>query len=611
MHTESLILGAMILLGGVFAQFPFEQLDIESSLLINPSDVAGKHFDYIIAGGGLTGLTAAARLTGVGNISVLVIESGFYESNRGPVIEDLNAYGEIFDSTVDWAYETVTMAVNNQSQTVRSGHGLGGSTLINGGTWTRPHRVQLDSWETVFGNDGWNWNNLTHYMSKTELARAPNQEEVRAGHYFNASCHGMNGTVHLGPRDTGEPYSPIMRALMGTVNQRGVPIQHDLNCGDPHGVSMFPNLLNADQVRSDAAREWLLPNYKRPNLKVLVGQRVGKVLINQTTTQPIATGVQFGTHHDINFEVYADQEVLLAAGSSTSPLILEYSGIGLKSVLDAAGINQVVDLPVGLNLQDQTTTTVRSNISAAGAGQGQAAYFATFNEVFGSYAPQARALLTSSIDRWANETVARGGFNNVTALRIQYENYRNWLVEDDIAYAELFLDTSGVINFDLWALIPFTRGYVHVIDKDPYLHRVANNPQYFENELDVLGQAAASKLARELSNDGEMKSYFAHELIPGANLNYNASLEQWTTYVKQNFRSNYHGVGTCSMMAEELGGVLDPSARVYGVSGLRVIDGSAPPTQVSSHMMTVLYGMAEKISADILVDYHATKARQI
>ncbi|KFZ04479.1 hypothetical protein V502_10116, partial [Pseudogymnoascus sp. VKM F-4520 (FW-2644)] len=331
MSIKSLrILGVTVFLGSALA-YPFDKIDIESSLLTNPSDVAGKHFDYVIAGGGLTGLTAAARLSEVPEISVLVIESGFFESNRGPIIEDLNAYGQIFDTTAEWAYATVPQAVNNVSQIVRSGHGLGGSTLINGGSWTRPHKVQLDSWETVFGNKGWNWDNLTHYMSMAELSRPPNQKEIDAGHYFNASCHGTNGTVHVGPRDTGKPYSPIMKALMDTVSQLGVPIQHDLNCGDPHGVSMFPNDVNTDQIRSDAAREWLLPNYKRPNLKVLVGQRVGKVLLDNTGTTPIAMGVQFGTNQAVNFEVYAKQEVLIASGSSASPLILEYSGIGLKS----------------------------------------------------------------------------------------------------------------------------------------------------------------------------------------------------------------------------------------------------------------------------------------
>lgn len=80
----------------------------------------------------------------------------------------------------------------------------------------------------------------------------------------------MNGTVNAGHRDIGADYSPIMKALMDTVSANGVPVQQDLNYGVPHGVSMFPNSLNAEQIRSDAAREWLLPNYARSNLHVLV-----------------------------------------------------------------------------------------------------------------------------------------------------------------------------------------------------------------------------------------------------------------------------------------------------------------------------------------------------
>jgi choline dehydrogenase-like flavoprotein len=405
---------------------------------------------------------------------------------------------------------------------------------------------------------------------------------------------------------------------MRTVWLKGVPTKKDLSCGNPHGVSMFPNSLHDDenQTRSDAAREWLVPICHRPNLQVLLGQRVGKVLLDQKSNEKIeAFGVEYGTDRDFNFQVYATHEVLLAAGSLTSPLILEYSGIGLKEVLNNAGVEQVLELPVGINLQDQTTSTVRSNIKPSGNGQGQAAYFATFNETFRDDISRAYDLLSNSLDKWANDVVSNSGlfrgFNNVTALKIQYENYQNWLLNDDIAYTELFMDTNGVVNFDLWTLIPFTRGWIHILDNDPYLHHVSNNPRYFENELDILGQAAASKLARELSDEGFMKEYFDGEAIPGPwKLKPDASLDDWAGYVKENFRANYHGVGSCSMMKKELGGVLDPQARVYGVESLRVIDGSAPPTQVSSHVMSLFYGMAEKISADILVDYHAAVARK-
>lgn len=579
-----------------------EQVDVQSSLESDPKKIAGKTFDYIIAGGGLTGLTVAAKLTENRHINVLVIEKGFYESNDGPIIEDPNAYGQVFGSSVDQQYLTVPL-INNRTNSIKAGKGLGGSTLINGDSWTRPDKVQIDSWEKVFGMEGWNWDNMLEYMMKAEISRPPNAAQIAAGHYFNATCHGFNGTVHAGPRDNGQPWSPIMRALMNTTSALGVPVQNDVLCGHPRGVSMILNNVHEDQVRADAAREWLLPNYKRPNLKILTGQMVGKVLFKKTTAQegPKAVGVNFGTNKAVNFDVYAKHEVLLAAGSAISPLILEYSGIGLKSVLDEANVTQLVELPVGLNMQDQTTTTVSSRANVD--GQGQAVYFANFTETFGDYAPQAIQLLNTKLDQWAEETVARGGFHNATALKVQYENYRDWLLEEDVAFLELFLDTSGKINFDLWDLIPFTRGYTHILSSDPYLWQYANDPKFFLNELDLLGQAAGSKLARELSSKGAMETYFAGEVIPGYNLAQNATLSEWSDYVLENFRANWHAVGTCSMMSRELGGVVDATAKVYGTQGLRVIDGSIPPTQVSSHVMTIFYGMALKVADAVLADY--------
>ncbi|KAF3392085.1 Glucose oxidase [Talaromyces pinophilus] len=586
----------------VQAYLPAQQIDVQSSLLSDPSKVAGKTYDYIIAGGGLTGLTVAATLTENPKIKVLVIEKGFYESNDGAIIEDPNAYGQIFGTTVDQNYLTVPL-INNRTNNIKAGKGLGGSTLINGDSWTRPDKVQIDSWEKVFGMEGWNWDNMFEYMKKAEAARTPTAAQLAAGHSFNATCHGTNGTVQSGARDNGQPWSPIMKALMNTVSALGVPVQQDFLCGHPRGVSMIMNNLDENQVRVDAARAWLLPNYQRPNLEILTGQMVGKVLFKQTASGPQAVGVNFGTNKAVNFDVFAKHEVLLAAGSAISPLILEYSGIGLKSVLDQANVTQLLDLPVGINMQDQTTTTVSSRASAAGAGQGQAVFFANFTETFGDYAPQARDLLNTKLDQWAEETVARGGFHNVTALKVQYENYRNWLLDEDVAFAELFMDTEGKINFDLWDLIPFTRGSVHILSSDPYLWQFANDPKFFLNEFDLLGQAAASKLARELTSQGAMKEYFAGETLPGYNLVQNATLSQWSDYVLQNFRPNWHAVSSCSMMSRELGGVVDATAKVYGTQGLRVIDGSIPPTQVSSHVMTIFYGMALKVADAILDDY--------
>ena len=455
-------------------------------------------------------------------------------------------------------------------------------------------------------------------MTKAENVRPPGEVQIEAGEYFNASCHhGTKGPVQVGSRDTGDNYSPIMMALMDTVKDRNVPTKKDLSCGDPRGVSMLPNSLTTHQERSDAGRTWLSPNtIKRMNLDILVGQWAGKVLINATQKpHPEAYGVEFGLHTSRKWEVYAKYEVLLAAGSSVSPLLLEYSGIGMKKVLDKVKVKQIVDLPVGVNMQDQTTTGIRNTIHAKGEGQGQAAYFATFNETFGSSTEEHFKMLTDETlhRKWANEVVSRHGFHNATALLIQYKNQVDLIKNNNVAYAELFLDTYGSINFDVWTLLPFSRGYIHIQNADPYLRKVDNNPQYFTNKLDTVAQAAATKLARDLSQAGKMRDYWKAELVPGCDkVPEEAGLDEWTTYVKANYRANWHAIGTASMMSKDLGGVVDSNAKVYGVEGLRVIDGSIVPTQISSHVMTVFYGMAEKIAESVENDWKkAQKANSI
>lgn len=444
-------------------------------------------------------------------------------------------------------------------------------------------------------------------MKKAETVRPPNDNQTAAGQYFNPDCHGTTGPVQVGSRDTNANYSRMMMALMDTVEERGVPVRKDLSCGDPHGVSMFPNSVTKDQKRSDAGRSWLLPDtIKRGNLHILVGHWAGKVIIDSENGTPDAYGVEYGRHQSRRFRAYANHEVLLAAGSSISPLILEYSGIGLKHVLDNANVTQIVELPVGINQQDQTTTGIRNRANEDGEGQGQAAYFASFNETFGDFAEEAYAMLTDRdrLETWAEEVVSRGGFHNVTALMVQYKNYVDLITNHDVAYSELFFDTYGSMNFDLWNLLPFSRGYIHISSADPYLRDVDNDPQYFANELDLLGQAAATKLARNLSSAGYMKQYWVKEVEPGFDLvPEDADIYRWRDYVMGKYRANYHAVGTCSMMSRELGGVVDPEAKVYGVRNLRVIDGSIVPTQVSSHVMSIFYGLAEKITQSILDDH--------
>ncbi|KAJ6086295.1 glucose oxidase [Penicillium sp. IBT 16267x] len=579
---------------------------VSAIILNDPQKVSNRKYDYIIAGGGLTGLTTAARLTQDEDISVLVIESGFLQSNRGPLIENVTTFGQAFGSTLDYGFETVPQDINGRPVTIHSGNGLGGSTLINGASYTSPASIQIDSWESHLGNQGWNWRNLSSYIHKAEHARHPTQEQIEAGHFFDPHCHGTNGRIHVGARDTGTRYSPIIRSIMKMLSGSGIPTRKDLSCGDPRGVSMLLNTIHENQTRSDAGRDILFPIMYRPNLSILTGQRVGRVLIDMHPTPPSAKGVEFGTDGG-KFEAYTKHDVILAAGALISPLILEYSGIGLKSVLDAAGVPHIVELPVGQNLQDQTTTALSTTTYPDGAGQGQAVYFATWKELFTASAlTTARGLLDSQLDQWAQDAVSKGGFGNVTALKLQMELYRDWILNHNVAYAELFMDASPTtFGFTSWVLLPFTRGYVHILNKDPYLWQATRNPRYMENDLDRYAQAASSLLARNIAQENTMRHYIREETFPGSAVPQNATMDDWVSHITQNFGPNYHAIGTCAMMAKDLGGVVDHSGRIYGVQHLRVVDASIVPTQVSAHTSALLYGMAERLSDLILADYYA------
>ena len=62
---------------------------------------------------------------------------------------------------------------------------------------------------------------------------------------------------------------------------------------------------------------------------------------------------------------------------------------------------------------------------------------------------------------------------------------------------------------------------------------------------------------------------------------------------------NYHPLGSASMMARNLGGVVDPQLRVYGTNNVRVVDASVLPMQISGHLTSTLYAIAER-AADII-----------
>lgn len=138
----------------------------------------------------------------------------------------------------------------------------------------------------------------------------------------------------------------------------GLKVGHDLSnrtsvVSASTSWTIWYDTVTGKNRRSSAADALLwAPDQQRRTLTVLANHTVAKVTLDKHLT---ATGVIFSSTLTKSkgpvYSVQAAKSVVLAAGTLATAPILERSGIGKASVLSAAKVRQIVDLPgVGANL---------------------------------------------------------------------------------------------------------------------------------------------------------------------------------------------------------------------------------------------------------------------
>ncbi|CCO35528.1 Choline dehydrogenase Short=CDH [Rhizoctonia solani AG-1 IB] len=327
------------------------------------ADFASKVFDYVIIGGGTSGLTVAARLSENPKTTVGVIETGEYLPDDPLINTPSSAFGIYGNPKYDWLFKTVPQAnVNNRVLNLPRGKVLGGSSAINAMVFDRASKVEYDAWAKL-GNSGWDWDALLSNMKTAE--RFTGIDPFRAN-YTNADpssifeSQGRNGPVASSYNNW---YGDLTIPFGKSMDKLGIPANFDPDSGNAYGVFNSPTSVNRTTgTRSYSASTYYAYNAHRPNLVVLTGAQATKINFkdeknNTKHENLVATGVSF-VHKSKTYTVKAKKEVILAAGAFQSPQLLELSGIGNSTILEKNGIKTLIDLPgVGENYQDHVLAT--------------------------------------------------------------------------------------------------------------------------------------------------------------------------------------------------------------------------------------------------------------
>jgi choline dehydrogenase-like flavoprotein len=329
-------------------------------------------YDYIIIGGGTSGLTVANRLTENGkrmppffhysyiqltnNIpqdTVLVLEYGPLNNDSGILIPS-----DTLLSSPSRYYNITSLPIaglNNATRPVLAGALVGGGSAVNGMFFDRGSAADYDAWQEL-GNPGWNFSTLLPYFRKSVTFTPPTADVARKYKYTwdEKVAYGGKGEVQV----SFPPYQfPGREYLWAAWDEMGIKRPVESGGGNAIGAIQAPSALDPVSRTRSYART---AHYNgviggRPNYILRTGWRVMEVVTRGEGKTLEAVGVNISKRggDGSKFVVKARKEVIIAAGAVWTPWLLQRSGIGPSPLLSQASIPLKKHLPgVGANFQD-------------------------------------------------------------------------------------------------------------------------------------------------------------------------------------------------------------------------------------------------------------------
>lgn len=525
-------------------------------------------FDYVIVGAGSAGCVLAARLSEEPSCRVLLLEAG--PKDKSWKINMPSGMGQLLSSTqFNWAYEGEPEPfLDNRRLTHPRGRVLGGSSSINGMVYIRGHARDYDSWSQS-GARGWSYADVLPYFKRAE-GRQGGGDDYR----------GSDGPLHVSRPDLTR--QPLCNAFIEAGIQAGYPYTPDVNGQQQEGFGAIDRTTRSGK-RWSAAKAYLHPAMKRPNLTVITGALALGIRLDGRR----ARGIDYAVG---GRKLYAEatRELIISGGAINSPQLLQLSGIGAPDHLQSLGIAVKHELAgVGENLNDHPDIVIQHLCK-----QKVTLYPVTKGP---------RKILAGL--RWFLDQKGPASTNHFEAGA--FIRSRAGIEHPDLQLTFMPLavipgsvdnvpDHAFQVHIDL--MRPKSLGYVKARSADPR-QQPAIRFNYLKDPQDRADLRASVRLTREILAQKAMQPFAGEEIFPGINVK---SDDEIDAFVRKAIETCYHPVGTCKMgsLQDKLS-VVDDQLRVHGLDGLRVVDASIMPIIVSGNTNAPTIMIAEK-AADMI-----------